>query len=113
MPYLAPLLEWRFVSVTVTRSLLLTDAFQYLNVDNAGAINITVPDPADVAFELGTQIALEQVGAGVFTLVAGANVTINSRGALLASNTQFAVVSLALKSVIAGAAIWTAFGDTA
>ena len=113
MPFSAPLLRWRFVTVSASRALVATDAFAWLNVDNAGAVNITVPDPADVAFEEGTQIAFEQIGAGVFTFVAGANVTINSRGALLASNTQFAVASLTLKTVGASTTIWTAFGDLA
>jgi len=112
VPFAAPFFEWTFVDVAVARSLELTDAFAWLDVDNAGAVNITVPDPADVAFQVGTQIVLEQLGAGVFTLVPGANVTIDSRGALLASNGQFAVVSLALKSTGA-AAVWTAFGDLA
>lgn len=112
MPLLAPLLNWRFVDVLASRELLATDAYAWLDVDNAGAVNITVPDPADVDFQKGTQIALEQVGAGAFTLVAGANVTLNSRGGLLASSDQFAVVSLALKSTGA-ASVWTVFGDLA
>lgn len=112
MPLLAPLFRWQFVDVTASRSLLATDAYKWLEANSAGAINLTVPDPADVDFERGTQIAFKQVGAGAFTLVAGSNVTINSRGALLASNGQFAVVSLVLDTTGA-AAVWTAFGDLA
>ena len=112
MPFFAPALNWSFVTINAARALQLSDAFQYLDVDVGAPINIIIPDPADVAFEAGTQISLEQVGAGVFTLVPGTNVTINSRGALLASNGQFAVVSLVLKTTGA-AAVWTAFGDLA
>ena len=112
MPFSAVSFEWRFVDVAASRELLASDARAYLDVDAAGAVNITVPDPADVAFAKGTQISIEQLGAGVVTLIPGANVTINSRGALLATNGQFAVVGLVLKSTGA-AAVWTAFGDLA
>lgn len=111
MPFSAGSFEWRFVDVAASRALLATDAFVWLNV--FGAVNITVPDPADVAFQVGTQIALEQVGAGVFTLVAGGSVNIESRGGLLKSNGQFAVVSLVLQPSPAQFPIWTAFGDLA
>ena len=111
MPFSAPLLlRWVFVEVTASRELLLTDAFAWLNIDDAGAISVTVPDPADVDFEQGTQIAFEQVGAGVLTLVPGSNVTLNSNGALLDSNGQFSVVSITLKTTGA-ASVWTVFGD--
>lgn len=102
-------LRWGFVSFTGARTLISSDAFQYLrSLDNGGNQNVTLPPAVDLAFEPGTQISFEQVGTSTITLVPGAAVTINSRGALLVSNGQSAVVSIVLGPTLD---TWTAFGD--
>lgn len=107
-------IDWTFVDFAGNRELILTDRGQWLNsTDNGGNQNVTIPDPADVGFPIGTNIAFEQVGTSTITLVAGANVTLNSRGGLVISNGQNAVFGIALKSLIAGTATWTAYGDLA
>jgi hypothetical protein len=44
----------------------------------AGANTVTVPPNSSVAFPVGTEIKVTQIGAGATTFVAGAGVTINN-----------------------------------
>ena len=111
MPLSGFLLRWGFVDFTGARTLVGSDAFQYLrSLDNGGNQNVTLPPAVDVPFQEGTQISFEQLGTSTITFVPGAAVTINSRGGLLVSNGQFAVVSFVLGPTLD---TWTAFGDLA
>jgi hypothetical protein len=55
----------------------LADAGTWVRHNNASAITATVPPNSSVAFPVSTQITVEQTGAGLLTLAAGAGVTIN------------------------------------
>jgi len=111
MPLSGFLQKWSFVDFTGARTLVASDAFQYLrSLDNGGNQNVTFPPAVDLAFQPGTQLSFEQVGTSTITFVPGAAVTLNSRGALLVSNGQFAVVSFVLGPTLD---TWTAFGDLA
>jgi len=111
MPLSGFLQRWGFVDFTGARILVASDAFQYLrSLDDVTSQIVTVPPAVDLAFQPGTQISFEQLGTGTIELTPGAAVTINSRGALLESNGQFAVVSLVLGPTLD---TWTAFGDLA
>jgi hypothetical protein len=57
-------------------TLALTDVGKLVTLSNAAAVTLTVPTNATVAFPVGTEIDLAQLGAGQVT-VAGAGVTIN------------------------------------
>src|SRR3990167_2152517 len=70
---------------------VLADANTYIQFTNGAAVAFTIPPNASVAFEIGTVIAIEQNGAGVVTFTAGAGVTLNSRGGLVATAGQYAV----------------------
>jgi len=59
-------------------TLQLIDAGALVEMNVAGANNLTVPDNAAVAFPLGTQIDLAQYGAGQTTIVPVAGVTLVS-----------------------------------
>jgi len=59
-------------------TLQLVDAGELIEMNMAGANNLTVPDHTTVAFPIGTQIDLAQYGAGQTTVVPGAGVTIVS-----------------------------------
>jgi len=59
-------------------TLQLVDAGGLVEMNVAGANNLTVPDHATVGFAIGTQIDLAQYGAGQTTVVPGAGVTIVS-----------------------------------
>jgi hypothetical protein len=59
-------------------TLALTDSGKLVTLNNASAVTLTVPTNATVAFPVGTQIDLAQLGAGQVTVAAAAGVTINS-----------------------------------
>lgn len=85
------------------------DLDAHLRCTNGSAVAMTIPPNASVAYPVNAVIEFEQAGAGQVTLVAGAGVTLNSRGGLLASAGQFAV--LFAKKVATNT--WTVGGDLA
>lgn len=92
-----------------TYTAVADDAEGYIQFNNAGAITFTIPANSSVAYPLGTLISWEQLGAGVVTVAGAGGVTLNSRGALLNTNGQYAVVHA--KKV--GTDTWTVYGDRA
>jgi hypothetical protein len=61
-----------------TYTLVLTDATKFVSLSNASAITLTVPPNSSVAFPVGTEIILAQLGAGQVTIAPGSGVTLNS-----------------------------------
>lgn len=59
-------------------TLVIGDLGKLVRCANAAANTMTVPPNASVAFAIGDTITVEQTGAGVTTLVAGAGVTLNT-----------------------------------
>jgi hypothetical protein len=57
--------------VGTTYTLVLADKGSLVRLDNAAAITLTVPTNASVAFPIGTQVLLRQVGAGSVTIAGG------------------------------------------
>jgi hypothetical protein len=55
---------------------VLTDAGKQTTLSNAASITYTIPPNASVAFAVGTEIEIVQIGAGNVTVAAGAGVTI-------------------------------------
>ena len=76
-----------------TYTLVLTDAHKLVTLSNASAITATIPPNSDVAFEIGDQVNLLQLGAGQVTVAAGAGVTLRSAGSLVNISAQYAVVT--------------------
>jgi|SRR5690606_24380812 len=87
-------------------TLVLTDAFKMVIMDNAGTNTITVPPNADVAFPANTRIDLGQDGAGQTTIVAGAGVTIRTPETLKLRK-QWSKASLIRRA----ADVWDLVGD--
>ena len=83
-----------FIDRSVNYTLSLSDAFTFQQCSHATGISVTVPPNSSVAFSIGTQIFLTQVGLGSITVVAGSGVTINSRGGMLSSGNQYGQISL-------------------
>lgn len=88
-------------------TLQLADDGALIEMNLAGANNLTVPPNSSVPFEIGTQIFVAQYGAGQTTLVAGSGVTLRS------------AVGLKLDTIYSGAALvkiatneWYVFGRT-
>jgi hypothetical protein len=76
---------------TASTTAVLADDGKLVTMSNAGANTFTIPPNSSVAFGIGTQINIAQLGAGATTIVAGAGVTLNSDGAKLKLNAQYAL----------------------
>ena len=103
-------LLWNIITFTGDRTLLLTDEFGFLQSNTVGGTQtVTIPPNSDVDFKRGTQISFEQKNTAVLDILAGVGVTIDSRGAFLTANGQFAVFSIVQDEIDN----WVAFGDLA
>ena len=80
-------------STSASVTALLADDGKLVTMSNASANTITIPPNSGVAFGIGTQINIAQLGAGATTIVAGSGVTLNSDGAKLKLNAQYAVAT--------------------
>jgi hypothetical protein len=78
-----------------TYTTVLADDGKLVTCDNASAIALTIPPNSSVAYGIGTQINIMQLGAGTVTITAGAGVTLRSDGSKLKTNAQYAVVTCA------------------
>ena len=76
-----------------TYSVVLSDDGKLLTCDNAASIAVTIVPNSSVAFGIGTQINIAQLGAGQVTITAGAGVTLNSSGAKLKTKDQYSVAT--------------------
>lgn len=72
---------------------VLGDDGKLVTCDNGSAITLTIPPNSSVAFGIGTQINVMQLGAGQVTVTAGAGVTLRSAGSKLKTQAQYAVVT--------------------
>lgn len=88
-------------------TLVLADAGQAVECNNASAITLTVPPNSSVAFPVGTVLEIAQLGAGAVTVTAGAGVTINSRGSFFKTNGLYAMAYLRKR----GTDTWLLTGD--
>ncbi len=68
------------VSVSASRTLALSDEGKALYCTNSGAITLTVPNNASVAFPVGTEILIFRKGGGKVTVSAAYGVTMVSPG---------------------------------
>ena len=76
-----------------TYTTVLSDDGKLITCSNASAIALTIPPNSSVAYGIGTQINIAQLGAGQVTITAGAGVTLNSAGAKLKLSAQYAVAT--------------------
>ena len=76
-----------------TYTAALSDDGKLITLDNGSAIAFTVPPNGTVAFGIGTQINIMQLGAGQVTITAGAGVTLRSAGTKVKTNGQYSVAT--------------------
>lgn len=89
-------------------TLVLGDAGSLIAMSKGTAVNLTVPLNSSVAFPTGTQILIENTGAGLVTVVATGGVTINKAAAFtLVLREQWSMAALIKK----GTDTWTLSGD--
>ena len=90
-----------------TYTTVLSDDGKLITLNNAAAITLTVPLNATVAYGIGTQINLMQLGAGQVTITPTGGVTIQSSGSKLKTNGQYAVATI----IKIGTDTWVAVGN--
>ena len=78
---------------TASYTAVLTDDGKLVTMSNASANNFTIPPNSSVAYGIGTQVNIAQLGVGQTTIVAGSGVTLNSAGAKLKLKEQYAVAT--------------------
>ena len=78
-----------------TYTTVLADDGKLVTCDNASPIALTIPPASSVAYGIGTQINIMQLGAGQVTITAGAGVTLRSAGSKLKTSAQYAVATCA------------------
>jgi hypothetical protein len=76
-----------------TYTTVLADDGKLITCDNASSIALTIPPNSSVAYGIGTQINIMQLGVGTVTITAGAGVTLRSDGNKLKTNAQYAVAT--------------------
>lgn len=82
------------VNVTESRALAVADAGRLLCVDSASAVVLTVPLETDVAFPVGTELEVCQLGAGAVSFAAADGVTLLSAGGAVMVAEQYGCVTL-------------------
>ena len=92
---------------TASYTLVLTDDAKIVTVSVATANTLTVPLNSSVAFPVGTQITIVQIGAGQTTITATSGVTINSAGGALKLRVQYSSCTL----IKTATDTWLCIGD--
>lgn len=92
-----------------TYTTVLADDGKLITLDNASAITLTIPPNGTIAYGIGTQLNLMQLGAGQVTIAPGAGVTIRSAGSKLKIAAQYGVATC----VKVGTDTWVAVGNLA
>jgi citrate lyase gamma subunit len=72
---------------------VLSDVGKLLTITNAAVQTVTIPPNSSVAYGVGDQINIMALSTATTTIVAGAGVTLNSNGAKLVLNGQYAVAT--------------------
>lgn len=89
-----------------TYTLVLGDAGELVTLSNTGAITLTVPANASVAYPVGTRIDIAQINTGQVTAVGSTGVTVNATPSLNL-RAQYSGGTL----VKTGTDTWDLFGD--
>lgn len=92
---------------TASYALVLADAGKIVEMNVGSANNLTVPLNSSVAFHIGTEILINQYGAGQTTIVATGGVTLRSKAGALKISAQYSGCVL----IKVGADEWYVQGD--
>lgn len=107
-----PKINLAFDAETASYTAVLANNGQVVTMNNASANNFSIPTNASVAFPIGTQINVLQIGAGQTTIqaVTSGTTSILSTGATAATPKLRAQYSAAT-CLKAGTDLWYVFGD--
>ena len=91
-------------SQVASYTLVLTDDGRLINMTVASANTLTIPPNSSVAFPIGTQILINQSGAGQTTITAGSGVTVNATPGLKlrVQNSLATCIKIATDTWVAG-----------
>lgn len=95
-----------------TYTTVLDDNGKLVTLSNASAITLTIPPNSSVAYPVGAQLNLAQLGAGQVTFAGGSGVTIVSTGATAGApklRAQYSSATLVKRSTN----LWYVLGDIA
>ena len=90
-----------------TYTLVAGDAGDLVTLNNAAAITLTVPLNSSVAFAIGTQITLAQLGAGQVTIAGAVGVTVSAADSATKLRTQYSAATC----IKTGTNSWILIGD--
>jgi hypothetical protein len=109
-----PKINLAFDAETASYTAVLANNGQIVTMNNASANTFSIPTNASVAFPIGTQINVLQIGAGQTTIqaVTSGTTTIQSTGASAAAP-KLRVRYSAATCVKAATDLWYVFGDIA
>jgi hypothetical protein len=109
-----PKINLAFDAETASYTAVLANNGQVVTMDNSSANNFSIPTNASVAFPIGTQINVLQIGTGQTTIqaVTSGTTSILSTGAAPAAPKLRARYSVAT-CLKAGTDLWYVFGDIA
>ncbi len=109
-----PKINLAFDAETASYTTVLANNGQVVTMDNASANTFSIPTNASVAFPIGTQLNVLQIGAGQTTIqaVTSGTTTIQSTGATAAAP-KLRVRYSAATCLKAGTDLWYVFGDIA
>ena len=92
-----------------TYTFVLADAGKMVTSSNGSAQTVTVPPNSSVAFDVGTQILVQNIGSANATLAEGSGVTINSKDDSKEIDGQWAAATL----IKTATDVWTLIGSLA
>ena len=99
--------NWSLNKEAASYTLLLTDAHNYVEMEVSSANVLTIPTNATVAFPIGTEIRVTQLGTGQTTITPSAGVTLRSESSKNKTVGQYSVATLFKR----GLNEWYLFGD--
>jgi hypothetical protein len=99
--------NWSLNKESASYTLLLTDAHNYVEMEVSSANVLTIPTNATVAFPIGTEIRVTQLGTGQTTITPAAGVTLRSESSKNKTVGQYSVATLFKR----GLNEWYLFGD--
>jgi hypothetical protein len=88
----------------------LTEANTLIRFNAGSGVTFTIPLNATLAFPLGTQVLVQQVGAGQVTVAITSGGTLQSAGSKTKTNVQYSVLTVVK---VASPDTWAIAGDIA
>jgi hypothetical protein len=80
-------------------TLVLTDAYKIVEINKSTAVTVSVPRNINVAFPIGTEIKIAQLGTGQVTISPLSTVTIRSNGGKNKTTAQYSIATLVKRDV--------------